>query len=83
MLGGSWNDVYAGVSLSPYVAYQNDFQGNSDLTGNFSEGSKGYTLGMDASYLNSFELGLSYTDYLSGNGMADRDTVALVGKYAF
>jgi len=83
MLGGSWNDVYAGVKLSPYVAYQNDFQGNSDLTGNFSEGSKAYTLGMDASYLNSFEVGLAYTDYRGINSLYDRDFVSLSGKYAF
>ncbi|MDP3848321.1 MAG: DUF1302 domain-containing protein [Pseudomonas sp.] len=83
MLGGSWNNVYAGVKLSPYVAYQNDFKGNSDLTGNFSEGSKAYTLGMDASYLNSFEVGLAYTDYLGINSLYDRDIVSLTGKYAF
>lgn len=83
VLGGSWNNVYAGIKLSPYVAYQNDFKGNSDLTGNFSEGSKAYTLGMDASYLNSFEVGLAYTDYLGINGLYDRDFVSLTGKYAF
>ncbi len=83
LLGGSWNDVYAGIKLSPYVAYQNDFKGNSDLTGNFSEGSKAYTLGMDASYLNSFEVGLAYTDYLGINSLYDRDFVSLSGKYAF
>lgn len=83
LLGGSWNDVYAGVKLSPYVAYQNDFQGNSDLTGNFSEGSKAYTLGLDASYLNSLEVGLAYTNYLGINSLYDRDFVSLSGKYAF
>lgn len=83
MLGGSWNDVYAGVKLSPYVAYQNDFQGNSDQAGNFSEGSKAYTLGMDASYLNSVEVGLAYTDYRGINSLYDRDFVSLSGKYAF
>jgi hypothetical protein len=83
LLGGSWNNVYAGVKLSPYVAYQNDFKGNSDLTGNFSEGSKAYTLGMDASYLNSVEVGLAYTDYLGINSLYDRDIVSLTGKYAF
>lgn len=83
LLGGSWNDVYAGVKLSPYVAYQNDFKGNSDLTGNFAEGSKAYTLGMDASYLNSFEVGLAYTDYMGINSLYDRDFVSLTGKYSF
>lgn len=83
VMGGTWNNVYAGIKLSPYVAYQNDFKGNSDLTGNFSEGSKAYTLGVDASYLNSFEVGLAYTDYLGINSLYDRDFVSLTGKYAF
>lgn len=86
LLSGSWNDVYAGVKLSPYVVYQDDFQGNSDRTGNFIEGRKAYTLGMDASYLNSFEVGLQYTEYYGAgrnNSMRDRDNVSLSAKYSF
>lgn len=86
LLSGSWNDVYAGVKLSPYVVYQDDFQGNSDRTGNFIEGRKAYTLGMDASYLNSFEVGLQYTEYFGAgrnNSMRDRDNVSLSAKYSF
>lgn len=86
LLSGSWNDVYAGVRLSPYVVYQDDFQGNSERTGNFIEGRKAYTLGMDASYLNSFEVGLQYTEYYGAGGnnsMRDRDNVSLSAKYSF
>jgi hypothetical protein len=86
LLSGSWNDLYAGVKLSPYVVYQDDFQGNSDRTGNFIEGRKAYTLGMDASYLNSFEVGLQYTEYYGAgrnNSMRDRDNVSLSAKYSF
>lgn len=86
LLSGSWNDVYAGVKLSPYVVYQDDFQGNSDRTGNFIEGRKAYTLGMDASYLNAFEVGLQYTEYYGAgrnNSMRDRDNVSLSAKYSF
>lgn len=86
LLSGSWNDVYAGVKLSPYVVFQHDFKGNSDRTGNFIEGRKAHTLGVDASYLNSFEVGLQYTEYYGAgrnNGTRDRDNVSLTAKYSF
>ena len=40
LLSGSWNDVFAGVQLSPYAVFQHDFQGNSDRVGNFIENNK-------------------------------------------
>ncbi|MFV3369419.1 DUF1302 domain-containing protein [Pseudomonas sp. NY15435] len=86
LLTGSWNDVYAGVKLSPYAVYQEDFSGNSDRTGNFIEGRKAYTLGIDASYLNTFEVGTQYTNYYgagSSNSMRDRDNVSITAKYSF
>lgn len=86
LLSGSWNDVYAGVKLSPYVVFQHDFKGNSDRTGNFIEGRKAHTLGVDASYLNSFEVGLQYTEYYGAgrnNSTRDRDNVSLTAKYSF
>ncbi len=86
LLSGSWNDVYAGVKLSPYVVFQDDFKGNSDRTGNFIEGRKAHTLGIDASYLNSFELGMQYTEYYGAgqnNSLRDRDNVSLSAKYSF
>ncbi|MET1077306.1 MAG: DUF1302 domain-containing protein [Pseudomonas sp.] len=86
LLSGSWNDVYRGVKLTPYAVFQHDFQGNSDRTGNFIEGRKAHTLGIDASYLNSFEVGLQYTDYYGAglnNGLRDRDNMSLSAKYSF
>ncbi|WP_160286583.1 DUF1302 domain-containing protein [Pseudomonas knackmussii] len=86
LLSGSWNDVFAGVKLSPYAVFQDDFQGNSDRTGNFIEGRKAYTLGADASYLNSFQVGLQYTDFYGAgdnNSMRDRDNVSITAKYSF
>ena len=44
LLSGTWNDVFAGVNVSPYVV-KDDFEGNSYQTGNFIEGRKAYTLG--------------------------------------
>lgn len=84
LLSGTWNDVFAGVQLSPSVVFQHDFQGNSDRVGNFIENNKAFTLGLDALYLNSFQVGLQYTQYDDGNSSSsDRDNIALTGKYSF
>ncbi|WP_430765433.1 DUF1302 domain-containing protein [Pseudomonas citronellolis] len=86
LLSGTWNDVFAGVKLTPYVVYQDDFKGNSDRTGNFIEGRKAYTLGADATYLNAFQVGMQYTNYYGAgddNSMRDRDNVSITGKYSF
>lgn len=86
LLSGTWNDVYAGVNLSPYAVYKNDFEGNSSQTGNFIEGRQAYTLGLRASYLSSLEGELAYTAY-SGAGQdnvaRDRDNVGVNVKYSF
>ncbi|HCE6430195.1 TPA: DUF1302 domain-containing protein [Pseudomonas aeruginosa] len=83
---GTWNDIYAGVNLSPYVIYKDDFKGNSYASGNFIEGRKAYTLGMKASYLSSFEVELQYTNFYGAgqsNVSRDRDNVGLNVKYSF
>ncbi|HSC82753.1 MAG TPA: DUF1302 domain-containing protein [Pseudomonas sp.] len=86
VMSGTWNDVFAGVNLSPYAVYKDDFKGNSHLTGNFIEGSQAYTLGITASYLNSLEAELQYTEFYGAgenNGVRDRDNVGLNVKYSF
>lgn len=86
VLSGTWNDVYAGVNLSPFAVYKDDFQGNSHQTGNFIEGRKAYTLGMRASYQNALEAELQYTEFYGAgqnNSGRDRDNVGLNVKYSF
>ena len=86
LLSGTWNDVYAGVNLSPYAVYKNDFEGNSSQTGNFIEGRQAYTLGLRASYLSSLEAELAYTEYYGAgqdNSGRDRDNVGVNVKYSF
>lgn len=86
LLNGTWNDVYAGVNLSPYAVYKNDFEGNSSQTGNFIEGRQAYTLGLRASYLSSLEAELAYTEYYGAgqdNSGRDRDNVGVNVKYSF
>jgi len=83
---GTWNDVYAGVNLSPFAVYKHDFEGNSHQTGNFIEGRQAYTLGLRASYLNSLEAELQYTEFFGAgqnNGSRDRDNIGVNVKYSF
>lgn len=83
---GTWNDVVAGINLSPFVVYKSDIQGNSHQTGNFIEGRKAFTLGMRASYQNNLQAELQYTEFYGAgqNNIArDRDNIGLTLKYAF
>jgi hypothetical protein len=86
MLQGTWNDAYAGVNLSPFVIYKDDFEGNSHQTGNFIEGRKAYTLGVRASYQNRLEAELQYTEFYGAgqnSAVRDRDNIGLNVKYSF
>lgn len=83
---GTWNDVYAGVNLSPFAVYKHDFEGNSHQTGNFIEGRQAYTLGLRANYLNSLEAEIQYTEFFGAgqnNGSRDRDNIGVNVKYSF
>nr|WP_256659636.1 DUF1302 domain-containing protein [Pseudomonas sp. H9] len=84
MFNGTWNDVYAGVNVSPYVVYKEDFEGNSYQAGNIIEGRKAYTLGVKANYQNKLEAELQYTEFFGGgqnNTIRDRDNVGFNLKY--
>lgn len=86
LLNGTWNDVYAGVNLSPYTVYKSDFEGNSSQTGNFIEGRQAATFGLRASYLSSIEGELAYTTFWGAgqdNSGRDRDNVGVNVKYSF
>ncbi len=86
VLSGTWNDVFSGVNLSPYVVYRDDFEGNSYQTGRFVEGRKAYTLGIKAAYMNSLEAELQYTEFSGGgnnNAVRDRDNIGVNVKYSF
>ncbi|MDI6524878.1 DUF1302 domain-containing protein [Pseudomonas otitidis] len=86
VLSGTWNDVYAGVNVSPFVVYKDDFEGNSHQTGNFIEGRKAYTVGVKATYLNSLEGEIQYTEFYGAgqnNAARDRDNIGVNVKYSF
>jgi hypothetical protein len=86
VMSGTWNDVYAGVNLSPFAVFKHDFKGNSHQTGSFVEGRKAHTLGVRASYLNSLEAELQYTAFYGAgqnNASRDRDNLGVNVKYSF
>lgn len=83
---GTWNDVFAGVNLTPNVAWSHDFEGNSHQAGSYVEGTKAYTIGLSADYQNTLEAGIAYTDFFGAgddNGLRDRDNIGVNVKYSF
>ncbi len=75
-----YNDVFAGVNLKPNVAWSHDVDGYSPTPGgNFEEGRKAVSLGIDAEYLNTYTASLAYTNFFDGKYSTtdDRDFVAL------
>ncbi|MFC6336266.1 DUF1302 family protein [Pseudomonas sp. CCM 7891] len=73
-------DVFAGVNLKPNVAWSHDVKGYSPGPGgNFEEGRKAVSLGIDAEYQNTYTASLNYTNFFGGefSTVDDRDFVAL------
>ncbi|WP_050990467.1 DUF1302 domain-containing protein [Pseudomonas sp. M47T1] len=86
MFIGTWNNLVGGVNVSPFLTYKDDFKGNSHQSGNFIEGRKAYSVGLRASYQNSLEGELQYTEFYGGgqsNAVRDRDNVGFNVKYSF
>ena len=75
------------LTLSPRVAFNHDVNGTTPGPGgNFLEGRKSGTLGVEANYMNRWSLDLSYTIFTGGkphNQIHDRDFYSLVAKYSF
>lgn len=72
-------DAFAGVNLKPSVAWSHDVDGYSPGPGgNFEEGRKAISLGLDAEYQNTYTASLSYTNFFDGKytTIDDRDFVA-------
>jgi len=81
---GTWNNVF-GLTLKPFIVYQDSFKGNSHMTGNFIEGAKAYSIGMRAE-MDNLEAEVQYTEFWGGgmnNMMRDRDNASFNVKYSF
>ncbi|MNJ60715.1 hypothetical protein D3C77_564680 [compost metagenome] len=72
-----YNNVIAGINLKPNVAWSHDVNGYGP-NGQFNEGAKAVSLGLDAEYRNTYTASLSYTDFFDGdyNTSVDRDFLA-------
>ncbi|MFD2229688.1 DUF1302 domain-containing protein [Alkalimarinus sediminis] len=82
-----YNDVFAGVNLTPTISWSHDVSGYApDPGGNFIEGRKSVGLSVKAVYLNQYSANVSYTNYFGGkpyNLLNDRDNIALSVAYSF
>lgn len=75
-------------TLSPRIIWSHDVDGYSagPIGPGFVEGKKAVTLGLGASYLDSYTLSLDYTNNFGAkyrNGSFDKDFVSLTASYAF
>ncbi|MDF1781102.1 MAG: DUF1302 domain-containing protein [Alcanivoracaceae bacterium] len=81
-----YNDIFAGVIMSPSVRLSHDVSGNSPIGGNFLEGRKAATLGVDFVYLNNLGVGVQATSFWGGgysNKLKDRNNASLSVSYSF
>lgn len=80
----TYNDVFAGVNLTPRIAWSHDVDGYSPNS-NFNEGAKALTAGLTGEYLNRYTATLDYTTFSGGdyNTIEDRDFVSLSFSVSF
>jgi hypothetical protein len=82
-----YNNVFAGINITPTVAFVHDVQGNTPLPlGNFIAGRKSINLVVDFSWQNSWSLEVRYVNYFGAgryNLISDRDYIASTLKYSF
>jgi hypothetical protein len=83
-----YNSVFGtSFTLSPRVAFNHDVHGTTPGPGgNFLEGRKSGTVGVEANYLNKLVFDLSYTAFFGGgsfNQISDRDFASFTIKYSF
>ncbi|NLC99715.1 MAG: DUF1302 domain-containing protein, partial [Gammaproteobacteria bacterium] len=73
-----YNNAIAGINLHPNMAFSHDVDGYGP-NGQFNEGSKAVSFGLDADYQNTYTAGISYTNFFDGryNTLKDRDFVSL------
>lgn len=86
VLQTEYNNVFAGVAMKPSMRFSHDVEGYSPIGGNFLEGRRAGTLGVDFVYLNNLEVGVQATAFWGNdysNKLSDRDNASLTLKYAF
>lgn len=79
-------NVFAGVNLSPQLAFSHDVLGYAPSPGgNFNEGSKAVGLSLTGVYQNRYSATVGYTNYFGGdyNELVDRDNVSASVSVSF
>lgn len=83
----TYNDVFAGVNLTPQLAFSHDVKGHAPGPGaNFIEDRQSIGTSLRADYLNQYSATLGYTTFYGNsrlNALHDRDNLQLSVSYAF
>jgi len=67
-LVAEYSDVFMGINLKPTLAWSHDVKGYSPQPGgNFGEGQKSLGLSVQATYLETYNANISYTQYMGGD----------------
>jgi len=82
--GLAYNDVFAGINLTPSFAWSHDVDGYSPNS-NFNEGAKALTVSLGAEYRNMYTGSLAYTSFSGGdyNTIEDRDFLSVSFSVSF
>ncbi len=82
-----YDNVFAGVNVTPSIGFTHNVKGNTPLPlGNFIEGRKSISLGVEFLYQYTWSLELRYVNYFGAedyNLLNDRDYVAATVRYSF
>jgi len=80
-------NLFWGINAMPSIAFAHDVSGNTPLPiGNFLEGRKTLSLGVEFTYQNSWSYSMRYTNFFGAgdfNLSHDRDFFSLTLKYSF
>ncbi|MGP9833646.1 DUF1302 domain-containing protein [Marinobacter sp. NSM] len=80
-------NVFAGINLSPQLAWSHDVKGYAPQPGGaFNEGNKAIGLSLEAVYQNKITGNIGYTNFFGGkpyNELTDRDFVSASVSYSF
>lgn len=73
-----YSSAFAGINLHPNMAFSHDVDGYGP-NGQFNEGAKAISIGLDADYQNTYTAGVSYTNFFGGrfNTLKDRDFLSV------
>jgi hypothetical protein len=82
-----YNNVFAGINMSPSIAFSHDVTGNTPLPlGNFVSGRKSVNLSAEFTFQNAWALEIRYVNFFGAgryNLLSDRDYVSTTLKYSF